>query len=527
MTRGNVAAIEPFNHSPYADKTKSQPTTILNKNFNKSSLLQMGHNSEISVMQIDTSGTGQFKQTMSVPESDETKLARQKMINNDTNLRGQHFEDKKSEMFQFPHKNKFTDKVNECDSEKEQTLDTKTMTHLIKTQMPIPKSENTQLTLSSKSSDEKENVVGIKPKHTQIPMGNLIVTPRKPISTVAPTLVPKHLPKVHIVQPILGQDKSSPRPVLPPKPNKSQSLFEQFESQQSSSSTTTATTSIDNNSIKTDNLMNKPESIEDNIKIHETGTDLNLLDNLPIKPKPLTIKKQPFHEQPKLKSFTSGIKPIQYSSRRIEIPPSFLFPEIATVELKDKSTANESSSSNNTDEPDKAPTTQNIKIEETLKSNTKESDNVVRRIRDISLADKNKNKLARRVSFDPLALLLDASLEGELDLVKKTAVQVPNPSAANDEGITALHNAICAGHIEIVKFLVEFGCDVNAQDSDGWTPLHCAASCNNLSMVKFLVESGACLFAATLSDHETPAEKCEEDEEGFDGCSEYLYSKLL
>lgn len=66
---------------------------------------------------------------------------------------------------------------------------------------------------------------------------------------------------------------------------------------------------------------------------------------------------------------------------------------------------------------------------------------------------------------------------------------------------------------------------MNAQDSDGWTPLHCAASCNNLEMVKFLVESGACLFAATLSDHETPAEKCEEDEEGFDGCSEYLYSK--
>lgn len=53
-----------------------------------------------------------------------------------------------------------------------------------------------------------------------------------------------------------------------------------------------------------------------------------------------------------------------------------------------------------------------------------------------------------------------------------------------------------------------------------------SASCNNLSMVRFLVESGACLFASTLSDHETPAEKCEEDEEGFDGCSEYLYSKL-
>lgn len=39
--------------------------------------------------------------------------------------------------------------------------------------------------------------------------------------------------------------------------------------------------------------------------------------------------------------------------------------------------------------------------------------------------------------------------------------------------------------------------------------------------------SGACIFATTLSDHETAAEKCEEDEEGFDGCSEYLYSEFL
>lgn len=92
--------------------------------------------------------------------------------------------------------------------------------------------------------------------------------------------------------------------------------------------------------------------------------------------------------------------------------------------------------------------------------------------------------LIRRVSFDPLALLLDAALEGELELVKKTAsqvltlelnsliydhdIQVPDPSAVKDEGITALHNAICAGHFPIVRFLVEIGCDVNAQDSDGW-----------------------------------------------------------
>lgn len=47
-------------------------------------------------------------------------------------------------------------------------------------------------------------------------------------------------------------------------------------------------------------------------------------------------------------------------------------------------------------------------------------------------------------------------------------IQVTNVSEPNDEGITALHNAICAGHYEIVTFLVEFGCDVNSPDSDGW-----------------------------------------------------------
>ena len=93
---------------------------------------------------------------------------------------------------------------------------------------------------------------------------------------------------------------------------------------------------------------------------------------------------------------------------------------------------------------------------------------VVRRLRKGNLKSNDSGRKSRRVSFDPLALLLDASLEGELELVKKTALEVSNPSAANDEGITALHNAICAGHLEIVRFLVELGCDVNAQDSDGW-----------------------------------------------------------
>ncbi|XP_072819891.1 apoptosis-stimulating of p53 protein 1 isoform X2 [Vicugna pacos] len=128
-----------------------------------------------------------------------------------------------------------------------------------------------------------------------------------------------------------------------------------------------------------------------------------------------------------------------------------------------------------------------------------------------------------RVRFSPLALLLDASLEGEFDLVQRVIYEVEDPSQPNDEGITPLHNAVCAGHHHIVKFLLDFGVNVNAADSDGWTPLHCAASCNSVHLCKQLVESGAAIFASTISDVETAADKCEEMEEGYIQCSQFLY----
>lgn len=133
-----------------------------------------------------------------------------------------------------------------------------------------------------------------------------------------------------------------------------------------------------------------------------------------------------------------------------------------------------------------------------------------------------KKNITRRVSFDPLALLLDAALEGELDLVIQTSKQVPDLNASHDECVTALHNAAVAGHYEVAKYLIEAGCDINVQDSDGWTPLHCAASCNNLELVKLLIEHGALIYAATTSDNSTPAMKCVQSEDGFEDCYKYL-----
>uniref|UniRef100_A0A8C2Z7M4 Tumor protein p53 binding protein, 2b n=1 Tax=Cyclopterus lumpus TaxID=8103 RepID=A0A8C2Z7M4_CYCLU len=140
-------------------------------------------------------------------------------------------------------------------------------------------------------------------------------------------------------------------------------------------------------------------------------------------------------------------------------------------------------------------------------------------------ADSERIHHGMRVKFNPLALLLDSSLEGEYDLVQRVIYDVDDPSSPNDEGITALHNAVCAGHTDIVKFLVQFGVNANAADSDGWTPLHCAASCNNVQVCKFLVESGAAVFATTYSDMQTAADKCEEMEDGYAQCSQFLYGE--
>ena len=60
-------------------------------------------------------------------------------------------------------------------------------------------------------------------------------------------------------------------------------------------------------------------------------------------------------------------------------------------------------------------------------------------------------------------LQLDAALEGEVETVKKAVAELVDASKSNDDGITALHNAICAEHFNVVKYLVEeAGADVNA-----------------------------------------------------------------
>uniref|UniRef100_F6V7Z3 Protein phosphatase 1 regulatory subunit 13 like n=1 Tax=Xenopus tropicalis TaxID=8364 RepID=F6V7Z3_XENTR len=124
--------------------------------------------------------------------------------------------------------------------------------------------------------------------------------------------------------------------------------------------------------------------------------------------------------------------------------------------------------------------------------------------------------------LDPLILLLDAALTGEMDVVNQALKEVNDPSQPNEEGITALHNAICGANYNIVNLLVSNGANVNAEDSHGWTPLHCAASCNDLQICLLLVRHGAAIFATTHSDGSLAVEKCDPYREGYQECVNYL-----
>lgn len=106
-------------------------------------------------------------------------------------------------------------------------------------------------------------------------------------------------------------------------------------------------------------------------------------------------------------------------------------------------------------------------------------------------------RLARRVSFDPLVLLTDACLSGDLAGVRR--VFEPTPGGLNSEppdintpltakSLTPLHLASSYGHVNIARYLVEVrGADVNVVDGEGWTPMHCAAAEGFYDVLEYLV----------------------------------------
>lgn len=58
-------------------------------------------------------------------------------------------------------------------------------------------------------------------------------------------------------------------------------------------------------------------------------------------------------------------------------------------------------------------------------------------------------------------------------------------------GITPLHRACAAGHVDTVSLLLDRGAMINDRNMNGSTPLHYAASNDRVDVVKLLLERGA------------------------------------
>ena len=59
-------------------------------------------------------------------------------------------------------------------------------------------------------------------------------------------------------------------------------------------------------------------------------------------------------------------------------------------------------------------------------------------------------------------------------------------------GLTALHEAVRCGHLEVVKeLIIAAGANIDQTDNNGETPLQLAARCNKLEILPALLQAGA------------------------------------
>lgn len=359
--RGNIVAVEPFNHIP--TKLAHNQDTISNanelSNINKHKFEQ---DNNTFVLKDNMLGLNYVNSTQRDAQLEVNGLKTDKtdQTNNVVQMQGKKFNNNQDILSEAL--------ITTNTSKDEQIL------HHIRNNNKLQKTESDQ---DSKDITEKSNLTENIKSDTQvqfkhkfmhvIPSGNLLTPPRKPISSVAPSSFTSSVsnlsgsfPKVHVVSPSVSQLSNAATekqcPALPPKPSKC----------------------VDGS--KRDQFINNVGTL-----------NITSTDPQPIKAKPLTIKKQPVSEQPKLK-FTSNKQPSVTIQQNDNQTQSQI--DVKNIELP--SVIDDSSQYESNDEPDKSVSSKGNDTSERIETN-------IRRKR--ALANENmKIKLARRVSFDPLGI---------------------------------------------------------------------------------------------------------------------------
>jgi ankyrin repeat protein len=97
------------------------------------------------------------------------------------------------------------------------------------------------------------------------------------------------------------------------------------------------------------------------------------------------------------------------------------------------------------------------------------------------------------VSDERRTSLPAASEAGHLDIVRSLLDGGADVNERNASHRTPLHYASQEGRIEVAKLLIEYGADVNSLDGmlTGWTPLHAASFYGHSDVVRLLLNRGA------------------------------------
>eukprot|EP01134_Creolimax_fragrantissima_P000106 CFRG0106T1 len=127
-----------------------------------------------------------------------------------------------------------------------------------------------------------------------------------------------------------------------------------------------------------------------------------------------------------------------------------------------------------------------------------------------SILRKGRNVKRKSVTFNPLTVWLDSALHGDVSTCLRMLESGFDVDTANEDGLTALHNACCGGHFQIAQLLLEHGADPNCRDVDGWTPLHGASAFEDEPVIECLLRYGAVVHVKN-SDGETPLSLAEHE----------------